>query len=719
MPGSITDMLNDPEFKALPKATQEQLITEKTFEGGTSEQPRGLKSVGLLTGTPHDEGTVTPGSFRDMFKRNAEASNTPQSRRALDTGFGALTASTLPGMTPGTAGFAGALSGAFPPKSTGERAMMGATGALPMGSMMNKLKDAPPAIKTMIQSLLGGAMTQGYTAGTEGINRGVNALGGHEPTGSAHAGALETLLGMFIPGAAQHFTGNAVTKAPATKGANLLAQLTGDVNPSALESAGTLNPNQTLTPSTDALQHGNPAEQLAFMQQQLSKSSKTQAQIATQTAEQVLQAKQEIATKKLEDQARELAATQRKAPVVKGQQQMDQELSASKLKTAQMKYDQARAEMRGTAYPVPPDYYQTQAKAGTNLQRTQEEVRAERMKQRKMEMRAQEKQIMLDKEREKIGSPLPPSVSDIQAQGTVQIAKENEYQASIKKAMEDLQQKASSYADMNPGVRDLVWRPREGSGRLTPTIDDIIQNVVEKGTADDVRGIRDHLAAQGKGHVEAFEKAMTEEFMRRAYDGNTRNLTNAPKLAASTGPFSSDKLAALYGVQIDSPKITEFRRAIDDIGQIRTGITGSFARSVVGHGAWVTAGALITPGGLSTAKTGLAIGAGLVSIGWPKLIDEILRNPRFGQQFHQWATSTTRMGQSLKNWPRLAAQLHEMSEPVSPTTGEMLMQQLNKPPTPPPMPQQQPQQQQVFQPQMPPQQQQPPQGMPQPGQGQQ
>lgn len=226
--------------------------------------------------------------------------------------------------------------------------------------------------------------------------------------------------------------------------------------------------------------------------------------------------------------------------------------------------------------------------------------------------------------------------------------------------LQKLKQEAATTYAMPEGLRKLS----QGSENAF----DLVQNL-KKADPQTLMDYYKHLQGQpgGEKHVATVRNALVSQFFNDSYDNVNKAFTKTADLMKSGGPYSMDKLAAIYGGGEEGAKKAQlFQRAVNDISQFSEDQKlGGMAKYAVGHLAWIMPNILLFhPETMTKPETSVALASGaaasgLLGVGWNKLIDGLLKSPVLGDSFHKWATSTTRQGRSLANWPRLAAWLEQ------------------------------------------------------------
>lgn len=705
----IKGLLADPEFNQLGTTEQQQVLSSfdpdfaklspGTFLRTLGEMQKKIKVPFKSSGSlSKDMGNIMPDIQAEAERQGItnfggyKGTETPEWQRLAGAATG------IPG---GPVGMG--MGYAMPPRSIGEGAA-----TLGGGAMLGKIpamlpKTLGPMEKILMQALAGGAGTEAMHLGTEGINQLANKTGvQNAPSQGLMAGLLPMLLGTLGPATLQMFLNRTATQAPSTTTARLRSLLPGvPVDPSKVGEIQTLNPAQSFEPSFNASQTGNPKPLMADFQRQIDLSKLEQTRIKAKTAEEILKETESLRNASAKKQVEDLGYSQRLAENEAGQQQMKAELAQNAVEQAKIRKDLTRAQAKAATYPNPPQYYEDQSNKLSALQLKEQNLRAKMIQQRATDMRGAGQNIEAQQTQANLSQP-QSEMDLIKARGNASVAKQSNYQAGLQQDIDKLQSGAEQYEQVHPGVNRLAWTPPKGSGRIIPTVDDILNNVASTETSPaEIAGLRSHLANQGQSHVENFEKAMTEKFFQQAWDIKTETMANAPALLGSDAAFSPTRLSAMLGVEPTSPKVAKFIKGVQDISDLKAGTLTGFAKQAGSHAAWVLGTSLVLPGSLGPKAAAIGTSA-LISIAWPKIMDKMLRDPQFGKNFHDWATSTDRSARSLANWPTLATKLNDMAVPADSTTLQQIqgmVERAGQPQQPPPMPTPQgpPQQQAVPQ----------------------
>ncbi len=234
----------------------------------------------------------------------------------------------------------------------------------------------------------------------------------------------------------------------------------------------------------------------------------------------------------------------------------------------------------------------------------------------------------------------------------------------LNQSLADLKEQSNSWNAENPWYQGIVKDSTDTTS--------LLQNI-QKSTPEGVQAYYKHLESlpNGKQHVEALRGSLVDDFFRQSYDPNSKTLANAPKLMEPNGPYSQEKLAAIFGGDKEGiARAGRFQQAVTDIQKLadneKNSGAGQMAQYALRHSTWVLPNMIVFhPEILTPAHVGgLAVGTAtlLASVGYDKLVDQILKNPKFGSYFHQWATGTSRQARSLSNWPSLAAKMQDLAD---------------------------------------------------------
>lgn len=267
------------------------------------------------------------------------------------------------------------------------------------------------------------------------------------------------------------------------------------------------------------------------------------------------------------------------------------------------------------------------------------------------------------------GSPTSQAPA-IRALGSAEQRDFIDAKARFAQDFEDLKGQASRWDSQNVGVRTLAW----DSDSPQAMLDKIFS---KDSTADQIKGLRAHLQATGQGNVDAFQDVMVDHFMKLAYDDTTKTFAKADKLFDSmTGVFNQDKVRELFG-PVKGPEMADrFRRAISDVNRSQTS-NNTLASRAESAAVWMAPSALLWNGNATTVSKLATAGAlGVMGVEWPRLINKILRDSKFADQFHSWMTGPSKAQRSITNWPRIAAWMKDNSTPVDQAEVEKARQSL-------------------------------------------
>lgn len=222
-------------------------------------------------------------------------------------------------------------------------------------------------------------------------------------------------------------------------------------------------------------------------------------------------------------------------------------------------------------------------------------------------------------------------------------------------------------ADKNPVeniyLKSLVAPNPDGS---PTTARSFINNIVNS-DSEHIDALYKHLKTQKKGSqmIGDIQDSLISEFLNRAYDPQTKNLTNASKLFAADGPFNKPKIEAIFGGgDKGAEKVRQFSQIVDDVrsltelqaqSQKQPGFGSKFLRSQL----------IATPLGFIlnwlgaphfvAAGAAEALGSAVGFIPGTKLINGLLENPKLLEAFHSWAThgggaDAFKMNPGLSSW---------------------------------------------------------------------
>ncbi len=629
---SLAEILNDPEFKESPKEDQEKIIQKWNSKASPISLP--------------DRKPVPTGKFLVKTESKGLEPSPLEAYKPLLGGAVGAASGAIGGGLPGAA-MGGALGAMNPPESPGDissNLIMGAISSKLPG-IMNLVKS--PAAKTALAGILGLVQQQGGIATREGTNRVANTLGGSNKEGaftsdfsnltkmplSEQAGmAISTLLPMLGQHTANKVAGRPISAATGFAKEQGTTGVTGPSNLSDVESQA-LRP--TFQKTFDAAR-SKPAILQDILDKQKAANSEM-GNLNVQKAE--LEAQKRLSTA-VATEARQLD------PVTEQLQLSNQQMGKPDTLVAQAEL--AKANRYGKPVNV------RQAKADAVL--------AE-----KLETERRNLGILEQKQLQEIqaGNFKTEAAKTNAVKGDVDVKK-----AKLSNVIDDLKLKSENWDAQHPELRQLAFE--------SPGPEEFINNVFDKATPAGVSALYSHLASKagGQQHIKEFQAQMVDRFMAKAYTGDSNNpLGNAPKLFAQDGPFSPDKLRALYGKGAEGDtKVAEFRRAIDSLSNLaqkektQTGLTNTIGRAGVYSGIYLLPKMLMfhsSPGQIATET--IAAGAAatyLMGVKYPQLIDKILTDKKFGDSFYKYSQSADRQAQSLYEWPTIGNWLKKNGEKV-------------------------------------------------------
>lgn len=203
--------------------------------------------------------------------------------------------------------------------------------------------------------------------------------------------------------------------------------------------------------------------------------------------------------------------------------------------------------------------------------------------------------------------------------------------------------------------------PRLKAFAKTTTPSEFVDELV-KTNHENVTALRQQLSPAGR---KSLEKTFAQHFTQLAVgpDGNLSNMEAAAKA------FPYDKIAAVYGGGLAGrAKADSVQQVVNDtLRQLQSEESNMGAAKRIGARAagfipvlmYQLHHASTSPAGL--AKSGAALGATVVAVSWPKIIDEAIKSPRFGAQFHKWSTEES-VVDALKKYPLVEQFLKDNNE---------------------------------------------------------
>jgi hypothetical protein len=211
----------------------------------------------------------------------------------------------------------------------------------------------------------------------------------------------------------------------------------------------------------------------------------------------------------------------------------------------------------------------------------------------------------------------------------------------------------------------------------SPAVDPRLQPFLKAGTPseflqalvstnhENVATLRGQLSKPG---VKALEETFSKHFAQLATgaDGQLTGIEDATKA------FPFDKVAAIYGGGMSGRlKAESIQTVVDDTRRmldkskrstLGDGMTKRLAVATVGSIPYVLYRMSHSNAGYAAAE-GAAIGATVAAVAFPKIIDQAVRSPAFGRQFHKW-TQEGAIGDSLTAYP-LVKQFFETANSAS------------------------------------------------------
>lgn len=654
----LSDVLNDPLFKKLSPEKQQQKIMEISARTTT-----GNKATNPIDAQPTDKSFNT----MQMTHMDEDDPDTTMMQRLLGGGAGAIQGGAMGGLLGGLPGAAGGaisegMSGfAFPPKSKGQWAAQAASG--PLGALGGAATGL--AKNKTAQTGIAGLMGLLHNYALNGVSEGVDQRGD-----KITPSVPQALLSILGPAAGHHLTNTVTSERPVVKSNELIEGMTGN------------KAKISDMPALETLQHNNP--DLASII--LAGKEPTPAQIANSTRQARLErdirkttnARNVIGEKKAEnavDTAVNLAAKAKKEVVtVKARLGIQPDITQQATDNAgpvASDLNQAQFDLREGKRFGPPnedtsynEHVNDLDKNVLDKQMTANEAKAELIRL-KAEDQAYGGASKVDAAETK--SANASIAIDTKGQGwrDKQLKSRQDF---FNQQLDDLRKDSNSQSiALHPDLGKLT-----GSDIVTGN--DLIHKLGSPDiSASGLEAYRQRIKSKmGTKGTQQLEDSMVEEFFRQAYDPKTKTLSNAPQVFSKEGNFPAEKILAMYGGGAKAQeKLQTLTRTTEAIRALQApgGPFKEFGKRLGAHVAWVLPNMLIFhPEALPVTAGSMAAAGGVVgsAILYPKLIDAMLRNPKRGEDFYKWATSTSRTGRSLANWPRLAAWLKSNSEPISP-----------------------------------------------------
>lgn len=540
-------------------------------------------------------------------------------KRYLGGSLGAAT-----GTGPISAGLFGALGAAAPPQNAGDAAAAGA--GLGIGGKLGKLVQNVPGIKGVLSTALAGL---GEGAAVEGAH---SAMTGESPQMGVGGAALSAGVPLLAKGLLQ----SPAKDSTYGKARTFLKELTGQpLEPSEV-------PGMRAVTSSE-----NPKNNL------LSPMGRVFAQTQNQAAKRV------AAQKEIERSAKEQAQTlKNKITGLQGQRVKLQGLiDAGKRKNRRDvgKIDQEFKDMENEyLQPALDDAISMVFGDGTREKFMDTATQSfSKAMQDKSEILAARKQVAAAKsgQLKMPDGPLEATVNNAGLETLHQnMQKTNE---ALFKAKQD----ADTFKNIElPKIQETL--------RSNPAVDPKLQkftkvatpteflDVLKDADHESVTALRNQLSPAGKKALqESFERTFSQ--MAVGPDGSLSNIGTASKA------FPYDKVAAIYGGGVvGRAKADLAAKATADMMRMQKEDSNKF--SYYGKKSVALASALGTPYFLIQATMsgspekalikGAALGALTTAVAWPKIINKVVSDPKFGREFHEWSTSES-AATALKNYP--------------------------------------------------------------------
>jgi hypothetical protein len=551
-------------------------------------------------------------------------------KRYLGAAGGAAT-----GTGPVTAGLFSALGAAAPPQNAGDAASAGV--GLGIGGKLGQLVSHIPGMKGVLASALAGA---GENAAVQGSR---SAMTGEKP--DINAG--NTALGAAVPLVAKGLFQSPAKDSTYGKARKFLNELTGaPLEPSEVPNmpgvTSSANPkNNLLSPMGRVFaQTQNNAAKKVAAQDEIVQSAKANAQSLKNKVTQLRG--QQVKLQGLIDSA--------KRSNKRGVGRMDQQFQDMENDYIQPALDDA---IRLTFGDGKQGQLVESAKAGlSKAMQDKEEILAAR----KQLQAAKTGQLKVPE------GPLDTSVEN---------AKVETLQQNLQKTKEALfksKQEADDFAKLElPKVQEALRKapaidPKLQQFTKTSTPSEFLDTLI-KADHESVTALRNQLSPAGK---KALEESFSKTFAKMAIgpDGSLSNIEAASKA------FPYDKVSAIYGGKaIGQAKAELAARATSDTLRLmkeNSGVAGMVrkvgAAGVLGN-AYVLLHAMRRPSlGAAAAEAG-AIGGTVLAVKWPKIIDKAVSDPKWGAEFHKWATDESPTA-ALKNYPLVERFLKENNDYV-------------------------------------------------------
>ncbi len=621
---TIDDLLKDDRFKGLDPKDQQTAVMQFMAR-------QDAKKAGDKMEAPPSRG----GAALNAMDQNVPIpflGDATLSQRLAGGGVGALQGAGIGATLAGAGSIPGAvmgglLGGVFPPKTPGQ---WGAQLLAPelggaAGKLVDKVKN--PALRTGAAGISGLMNMLGLNTATSGIDAASNkALGTkYDVQNPLDVSAGQAAVAALPPVIGDQLLNRITRKAPTAVSRDLIKE--------------TIDPNAKLSdlPAYRTLTHDSPALASAVAAGQ----KLTPEQIANEILQKKTQAKIDaIDVKKagLRTKGGELTVDK----TVNNIEQAKREIDAKKAKLGiQPEIDELK--VKGV-----------QAQKGTQIDPT--DVKIELLRKQQEQANAG-----VDADLGKAETKAANEQVNLEKRGNVDW-KRNQ--------LDKLQEKATDLSNaIHPDMGALAkYRTPD---ELIHAIGGLNPDGSPSGiSAAGIAAFRDQaLKEGGQKSVDALQRSTIQEFMRQAYDPTTKTFSKGPALTEATkGNFSPEKLEAMFGGGTQGKTKSEaFLKAVDAISAASQDPGGKWLKYIGAHAIWTLPNIMIFhPDTLATnvAAIGAAAAPAYASMKYPQLIEGILKNPKLGDSFYNWATGTTRAAKSLSNWPRLAAWMKANSEPV-------------------------------------------------------
>lgn len=284
------------------------------------------------------------------------------------------------------------------------------------------------------------------------------------------------------------------------------------------------------------------------------------------------------------------------------------------------------------------------------------------------------------------GQPLPPEMKDSVLSDITRLSEQAQNQIVQSKTAQ-LQAASEKYAQSQPAPpnvqpifdivgQDAIKNPLENiylKSLVAPSADGApmtartFLNNVMNSDSEHIDALYKYLKTQGvngtkmQGHM---QDAFISEFFNKAYDPQTKTLTNAGKLFAADGPFNKPKVEAMFGGgEKGAEKARQFASIVDDIRALT-----DLQKQPQGPGGWAkfgksqivaaATGFILSGLGVphfAAGATGEALGSLVGFIPSNKLISGMMTNPNLAKALHEWAANggsgtAFKMNPGLSKW---------------------------------------------------------------------